>query len=98
MELTSRLGCMQSRLSSTTTTGAFELPRHLPEIYDTAIRSLIAEREMFAITGPLLHDIGKAEAEPMGIASGMSTVMGSWLSVTTALESWRSHLEPAYGK
>lgn len=96
--LTLRLGCMQSRLSATTTTGAAELPRYLPEIYDMAIRSLVAEREMFAIVAPLLYEIGKAETECMILVPDMSTIMGSWLSVISALESWRSRLESACGQ
>lgn len=89
---------MQSRLSTTTTTGAAELPRYFPEVYDRAIRSLIAEREMFAITAPLLHEIGKGESECMALVPDMSNLMGTWLAVTNALESWRSRLDPGCGQ
>ena len=89
---------MQSRLSTTITTGVAEFPRYLPEVYDVAIRSLIAEREMFAIVAPLLRDIGKADTDSMVLVPDISSIMGSWLSVTTSLESWRSRLDQASGQ
>lgn len=89
---------MQSRLSLTTMFGAVQLPHHLPTVYDAAIRSLIAERELFAIVAPLLSDIGKAEAEPIGMLPDMPALLASWTSVIGALHSWRMQLEGPRGK
>lgn len=89
---------MQSRLSSTTMFGAVQLPHHLPTVYDAAIRSLIAERELFAIVAPLLSDIGRAEAEPIGMLPDMPALLASWTSVIDALQSWRMRREGPQGK
>jgi len=89
---------MQSRLSSTTTFGAVQLPHHLPSVYDAAIRSLIAERELFAIVAPLLSEIGKAEAEPIGMLPDMPALIASWASVIDTLQSWRMQREAPRGK
>ena len=88
---------MQSRLSSTTTFGAVQLPNHLPSVYDAAIRSLIAERELFATVAPLLSDIGKAEAEPIGVLPDMPALLSSWASVINTLQSWRMQREAPRG-
>ena len=88
---------MQSRLSSTTTFGATQLPHHLPSVYDAAIRSLMAERELFAIVAPLLSEIGKAEAEPIGMLPDMAALMASWISVNDTLRSWRMQREAPRG-
>lgn len=89
---------MQSRLSSTTTFGAIQLPHHLPSVYDAAIRCLTGERELFAIVAPLLSDIGRAEAEPIGMLPDMPALLASWASVTDTLQTWRLKREAPQGK
>ena len=88
---------MQSRLSSIDTFGATQLPHHLPSVYNAAIRSLIAERELFAIVAPLLGEIGVAEAGPIGMLPDISALTASWVSVTNTLQSWRTQRESPRG-
>jgi hypothetical protein len=89
---------MQSRLSSTNTFGAIQLPHCLSPVYDVAIRCLTAERELFAIVAPLLSEIGKAEAEPIGMLPDLPALLASWASVTDTLQRWRVQREDPRGE
>jgi hypothetical protein len=89
---------MQSRLSSTNTSGAIQLPHCLSPVYDVAIRCLTAERELFAIVAPLLSEIGRAEAEPIGMLPDLPALLASWASVTDTLQRWRVQREDPRGE
>lgn len=83
---------MQSRRNTIATSGAAQLPRHLPPIHDTVVRNLLAERELFEMIAPMLHAIGIAEAEIIGAVPDVTTLFEVWSATVNALERWRSSL------